>query len=565
MKKRIALLMISAMFISAVSACSGVGGTESAAPSASPSASVSAQPTQSAAPTDDSQPPVKPEAYTLPLFEQTVELSAFYPLRSSVAPTRESGENVFWSRLSENLNVNITWREPSSTVANEQFNLMVASGEMTDLIFENMSAAMGSSCAYTGGYDAAIADNVYQDLTDYVAEYAPNYNYLIKTDPEIYKNVATDEGHIASFATLRSEPRVTNLGVVVNSDYMKATGLEIPETVEGWTKVFETMKANGVKYPCDVDSGGSMLSGTVSAAMGASLTNTFLIDVKSDELVYGPTTDQTKAYVELFREYYQAGYVDPDFPSLGFLDFTKFREGAYGTSSAMGNMLDTYYDQYKVNVTACPVIHADGAESGQVLIGDISSKLVSDQPGIAVTTACKELESVLKVCDWLYSDAGFVASNYGWVEGETYTVKDGEHFINDFYDAPYKNTPNIGNRAVYTLDWDAGYVYPNCSYDVGSETLKHADDIWTSDPTNATAVYYSIPTGVKLTSNESESISSKLADLNTYRETTLMKWLTCQEDFNDASWNEFVTTCQSMNLDEMREIYKAAYDRYMAK
>ena len=75
-------------------------------------------------------------AYELPLFEETATISLWYPLRQDVvqAPEKASGGNKFWVEVQERLNIDVEFSEPGQTVGTEKYNLMVASGDMTDLI-----------------------------------------------------------------------------------------------------------------------------------------------------------------------------------------------------------------------------------------------------------------------------------------------------------------------------------------------------------------------------------------------------------------------------------------------
>lgn len=70
---------------------------------------------------------------------------------------------------------------------------------------------------------------------------------------------------------------------------------------------------------------------------------------------------------------------------------------------------------------------------------------------------------------------------------------------------------------------------------------------------------------MKLTADEATQVSSLLADLQTYVETTTMLWMTGQNELDDSSWNEFVLKCESMNLEEILDVYTAAYHRYVEK
>ena len=502
-----------------------------------------------------------PEDYVLPINEEAVQISVFYPMRSGTHPSKTDEKAVFWHRLQEYLGYEITWTEPYQSAASEQFNLTIASGDFPNIVFESLIAMTGS--VYTGGYDLAVDEDVYLDLTPYLESYAPHYNYLLQ-DPNIYNDIVTEEGHIVPFATINSELAKTGMGPVINKEYWEATGLELPTTIDELHEVALAMKNNGVASPLAVSAEGDIIEGLVSQAMGASFEGIPIIENSTGELILDVTTDETRAYIELFRQWFSEGLLDPDFASISEMDFTPFNNGTVGTASGMGFMLDSYYDLYGVYQQPLPIIHGEGLEDGQVLLDRWPTSLVNSMPGIALTTSCEDddvIEACMRMCDFFYSDEGFIVCNYGWEEGETYEIVDGQPVPNDFFNERDPEL-DVANKSLYTSDGDFGYVYPNFNFDVGSETMIEASELWTLPEDQPNALYTTLPENMKLNAEETAQVASLLTDLQTYAESTVLLWMTAQTELNDASWNEFVSRCESMNLDQILKVYTGAYERY---
>ncbi len=583
MKKRLLILvMVMAMLLSMMAGCSSKTeeGSTTANEESTTTVEESTAAEESAPAADDSSDEAasdvgeadveedttlaKPAEYDLPLYDEPVEISIFYPTRSGSHPSKSSEDSIFWVRLVENLGYSVTWTEPYQSTANEQFNLVIAGGDYPNIVFESMLAQSGS--AYTGGYDLAVEEEVYVDLTPYLEEYAPHYNYLLQ-DATIYNDIVTDEGRIVSFATIKSEPSKTGMGPVVNKDYWEASGLELPTTVDELHELGLALKDQGVKSPLAVSAEGDIVEGLVSQAMGAGFSGTLLIDNATGELVLDATTDETRAYIELFAEWYAEGILDNDFLSITEMDFTNFNNGDTGTGSAMGFELDTYYDTYGVNPQPLPVIHADGLGEKEILTASWATSPVDSMPGIALCTSCEEedvLEACMKLCDFFYSDTGFLACNYGWIEGETYDIVDGKPMPNEYFNSRHESL-GVAIKSLYTSDGDFGYVYPNFNFDTGSETLIAASELWTVPEEQPNAIYTSLPTSMKLTADESDKIGSSYTDLQTYIESTTLKWMVGEAELTDAAWDEFVATCQSLDLDNIISIYTDAYQRYISK
>ena len=578
MKKRLLALWLALAMLTAVLA--GCGGEPPKTGGETPAESVSAQaePEQETVPEEPPAPEASspeasaadeiladamPEDYTLPINEEAVAITVFYPMRSGTHPSKTDEKAVFWRRVQENLGYDITWTEPYQSTASEQFNLVIAAGDFPNIVFESLIAMSGS--AYTGGYDVAVDEDVYLDLTPYLEEYAPHYNHLLK-NPGIYNDIVTEEGRIVPFATINSEPAKTGMGPVINREYWEATGLELPRTVEELHEVAVAMKENGVEKPLAVSAEGDIAEGLVSQALGAAFAGNPIIDNATGELILDVTTDETRSYIELFRDWYAEGLLDRDFASISEMDFTPFNNGSVGTSSGMGFMLDSYYDFYGVYQQPLPVLHGEGLQDGQVLMKSWPASLVNAMPGIALTTSCESddvIEACMRLCDFFYSDAGYLVCNYGWEEGETYEIVDGKPVPNDFFNERDPEL-DVANKSLYTSDSDFGYVYPNFNFDIGSETMMEAAELWTVPDDQPDALYTSLPENMKLNADETAKVATHLTDLQTYVESTVLLWMTGQNELNDAAWDDFVAKCESMNLAEILEVYTGAYERYIS-
>lgn len=583
MKKTLALVLSLVMLLSLFAGCGG-DTAEPSVVSSAPAETASAPQEEAPAPeTAPEAPPAeeeasaeasvveidpgiqKPEEYVLPLYEEPVQLDVFYPMRGGTHPSKTDPRQMFWARNQENLGYDITWIEPYQSAASEQFNLVIAAGDFPHIIFESMIAMSGS--AYTGGYDLAVEEEVYLELTPYLEEYAPHYNYLLQ-DPAIYNDIVTEQGRIVSFATVNSVAAKTGMGPVINKEYFEATGKDLPYTVEELHEVALAMKNNGVPKPLAVSAEGSIVEGLVTQAMGASLAGAPIIDNATGDLILDVTTPETRAYIELFREWYSEGILDKDFASISEMDFTGFNNGNIGTAAGMGFMIDSYYAMYGVYQQPLPILHSDGLEKGQVLLKTWPASLVNSMPGIALTVACEDddvIEPAMRLCDFFYSDKGFLVGNYGWIEGETYEYDaDGNPIPNTFFN---ERDPDleVANKSLYTSDSDFGYVYPNFNFDIGSQTMMEAAECWTLPEDQPHALYTGLPGNMKLTADEAAQISTHLADLQTYAETTILLWMTGQTELNDDTWNTFVEECEALSLDEILEVYTGAYERYISK
>ena len=87
--------------------------------------------------------------------------------------------------------VPIEYSHPATTATQEQFNLLVASGNLPDIMWYNSNSAK-----YTGCMDALIDDGIFLDMTDYL-QYMHNYVAAMKRNEETGLQCKTDTGRYA--------------------------------------------------------------------------------------------------------------------------------------------------------------------------------------------------------------------------------------------------------------------------------------------------------------------------------------------------------------------------------
>ena len=85
---------------------------------------------------------------------------------ASVCP--DLNEHRVFKQLEEMTGIKLNFIVPALGEEATEFNLMIASGELPDII-------MGAG-RYTGGIAAGVSEGAYMDLTDIVDEYRPNYS-----------------------------------------------------------------------------------------------------------------------------------------------------------------------------------------------------------------------------------------------------------------------------------------------------------------------------------------------------------------------------------------------------
>ena len=122
----------------------------------------------------------------LPLTTEGDSFSLWLSVPGNVGTLFANGmaDHPVFQKAEEFTGVHIDFLEQSAETNAEKFNLMLAGGDYPDLV---------NGMDYTGGNDLAVESDFAINLADDIAEYAPNYQNIINSDPSIIKTITTDE------------------------------------------------------------------------------------------------------------------------------------------------------------------------------------------------------------------------------------------------------------------------------------------------------------------------------------------------------------------------------------
>lgn len=359
-------------------------------------------------------------------------------LDNSVAQTQKSfNDLLMFKEMEKATGTKVNFIHPAQgTTGTESFQILMASGDYPDMMEYSWKK-------YTGGPDQAIADGVIISLNDYLEDYAPNYyNYMegeaAKENGYLYKaSGISDAGNYYGFKNLNIGRYKGFEGLYVRKDLIDKWGLDIPETIDDWEKIFETAKKNGIKYP---------LTGRLNI-MGSDVENSFNnawkvgtgFYVDNGKVKYGPFEKAFKDYLKTMRDWVEKGYVDIDYVTND--NTIVHGQITNGTSIAsygyvggdLGKILPAMAERDpEFDLVACPfpVMKKGDKPIFQAIQADASD------PCIAISKQCGETnedryKEAIKWCDYLYSDEGIVLKSFG-VEGETFTIEKDENGVEHY-------------------------------------------------------------------------------------------------------------------------------------
>lgn len=487
---------------------------------------------------------------TFPL-EDRVEFSYFIAPEGDGAELMDSyADNLVMKTAEAETNVAINFREVSFLAVEEQFNLMLASGDLPDII-------QGFGEYYTKGLDHAIEEDLIVDLTGYLEDgYAPNFAAIRNSNKQIARETATDSGTVGSFYFLIGDadegPRA---GLWLRQDWLEALNLEVPTTFDEMENVLTAFKDEyNPKMPLLLTSDGFFSSYVLMGGydVSASFYN------QDGVVKYGPIEDGMRDYLEMMHRWYEEGLITSDFISTSefslMFDSTPIVSDQCGVWNANYRGDDSWKDS-ATDPNFTPLAIKDMTKTGteQIHVGGRGSNV--NRYGVVVSATCQNPETCVAWCDWWYSDEATLLSSYG-IEGETFNYNDEGQPI--YTDMILNN--DLGSmramRNVYTGMSLAFRVLRivTSGVDNGYDIIDRGT--WDSNRDNA----WDISSYISRTAEEGDEYSAIMSDIETYVDQQIPAFITGESDL--ADWDTYVANIKNLNIDEAIAIQQAAVDRF---
>lgn len=193
--------------------------------------------------------------------------------------------------------------------------------------------------------------------------------------------------------------------------------------------------------------------------------------------------------------------------------------------------------------------------------GDIThfgtDRSASAAGGYCVSTGCENPELAARWADFIYSEEGQILSNYG-VEGMTFDFnEEGKPELGDLI-LHNPEMPTMLALTKYTTFSLVGVEDPYRMYVEFTPEQWEAGEIW-SMADDA----YSIPTGARMTTEESTIFSSVYDDISTYVAQITLQIIMGEEDI--SIWDEYVANIEAMDIATCIQQQQQAMDRYLEK
>ena len=549
MKKILAMILALTMILSLV-ACGS-------APAEEPVATEAPAPAATEAPVEE------------PVVQEPQKNVDRYPLQSDktfdvVAGSDifgDDGETVITAAMEKATGVDVDW----SYLTAEQVQLALTGKDLPDAIFLYASI-MDKATMYEygqGGYFVNFMD--YLDIM-------PNFSAVIEANPEALKVVQNEDGSVYCLPTLTVTSTGFNNLLFYRTDMMKEIGWEkAPATTDEFIQFVTELQAHyGANDPefIAVNAYAANRMGWSTKrimsyffpAFGELLLTELTVDSQGN-VVLGAATEQYKHLLEFMNELWETGAFNTNIYS---------QEATASQALAAGDHVAIVTDHNG---------HTAEGYANMSVLAPLTSEYYTTQhwykaPSCAwgrinaISTQCEDIETMVKWFDAWYAPVSDPLNAEGTLYGITpwlgeigvdHSLDDATGIYAELEHEGIEMGKFLASESFQTALYSGyeGGLFPYSSAPVNGVGVKGQGTI------NNLWPYAETPfdlTTLVLTQDETDTYNDAWTDINAYITESTAKFITGELDV-EADWDNFVKDLEKMGLQDVIDVYQAAYNR----
>jgi putative aldouronate transport system substrate-binding protein len=458
-------------------------------------------------------------------------------------------EVLAFQELPKKTNTNIQWIHPTGSAV-EAFNLMMTSGETTDLIWYAWSTARCVQFYKAGRI---------LDIAPIVKEHAPNLMKLINTNPQLKKQLFDPQGRMYYMPWITMDKSLLmREGMMLRKDWLDKVNMPVPTTPD---ELYNTLKAFREQ---DANGNGKQDEVGLTGYPGQIYKLFYAFGTADDwhlnngQVEYGPATHNYKEGLKFLAKLYKDGLLDKDFlVNDGDIYVQKnvngLAAGYIDNPESFGRVIKLASEKgTPINYVPVPYLKHNGVSVAL----NAATKRVAQPYGLAVSSKAKDKAvDLIKFLDWHYSEDGQRLLNWG-IDNDTFTLKDGKPVYTDKVMKDSKEIPGVAQSKYVNPSW-VGIQDLRATEAISDELGLAAVKAWSAaDNKNAMEPI------LWMTDEESNTLKQYTTDLATFKNEWRDKFITGKEDV-DAKFDWFVEQLNKMGLAEAKKAQQSAYERFI--
>ena len=509
-----------------------------------------------------------PNTPSNPTVEQPKKNSEIYPLSSDKTFTvvntsdifGEEGESEVTKAMEKATGVSIDW----TTMTEEQIQLALTGKDLPDAIFL-VANLMDKAKMYEYGQAGYFVN--FMDYLDIM----PNFARFLEENPDALQVVQNEDGSVYCLPQKVTTNTGSNNLLFYRTDMMKAVGWENPPaTTEEFLQYVKDLQAHyGATDPEYIAVNayvGNRMGWSTKRIMSyffpsfGELVQTELTVDSKGNVVLGAATEQYKHLLEFMNELWESGAFNTNIYS---------QEAAASKALAAGS---------HVGIVTDHTGHTPEGYANMGVLAPLTSEYWSTQhwymaPACswsrvtAVSAQCEDIETMLQWFDAWYAPVDNPLDENGGLYAITPWM--GEIGVDFTFDAETSIYTEQAHEGIELGNFLASESFNTCLYTGFDQGLFP----YSSAPTNGVGVkgvgtvknlwpYAETPFNLgtlSLTQDEQDTYSDTWTDIDKYISEQTAKFITGEIDV-ETGWASFVQELQKMGLNDILEIYQAAYD-----
>ena len=494
-------------------------------------------------------------------------------------------DNPVVNYLEHRFNVTFDFEQAVVGTEADSLALMMGAGRHTDAIHLQ---------PYPGSVTQLYLDGVIIDIALWL-DYMPNLRNLIETRPEIARAAFDDDGRILTLPEFNEGTVHPWSGLMYRHDILETmtggnvqfpSGNDRPTTLADWEYMLPLMleffEAAGFAdfAPLIIPPQGVIHFGELMSTFGAY----HHFYVRDGVVRAGMLEPAMFEYVQTMREWFEKGWIHQDFAArtgdMFFMPNPPLVFGGaagvfYGMTMHLGDRLSMPDFGMYVDVRPIGSPMSDGVTHRDMLRR--KEDVYAAARGSAVAAVNPDIGRFLAVMDHMYHPVyggrlrtlGLTAEQIppNDTTMERMGMSDGSYSIDANGNVVFHQNVDVAgghiiNTAVGAIRLPGAQAvhYLNA---VRSDELVNAHAVWGAHD-EATEVH-PLPSVLTPTVAEASTLAANDARINDYRDQMLIRFIMGTEPLNEMTWAAFINQLRDFGMEENRDIWQAAYDRYLAR
>ena len=503
----------------------------------------------------------------LPIVDETYTLN-FIGMNMNTTRVGRYDETDMMKKLEADTNVKIVWDMTPQASWKEKKNLVIASGELPDGIMGPLSIT-ADEAQLLGGQGVLIP------LEGLIAEYAPNIQHILDTDPTYRAQVTSPDGHIYALTAMQ-DMGFDSLSVsIINKTWLDELGLPVPSTTD---EFYETLKAfkendmagNGRTIPfsflyqesADLNREVKREFEWIFLAFGVPETPTHVMIEDNGELIFTASQEGYKEAIKYLHKLYSEGLIDPEvFSQDRTLLTNKIRQmnvGCYTDYRLESSMAS---EEIQDNYVIMPPLKGPNGDQRW-----LRAKAGMSDGAFAITSACQHPEIAIRWLDNINTPENSIQMLYGMFKEAGWNQSEALVPSTDY---PGKWTSNTDLRPadVNPSDWPWSAPIGSSPVIVPHEVIDEyiAERANNVAKERACAIYrpylteypYNYP--FRFTLEEIDELNIIQTDLLNYVYQTVATWIA--DGGVEEGWDDYLTQLDNLGLQDYMRLYQQAYER----